>query len=119
MTDRISNLLSAYRRSWGLTQRELAPLLALPSEAEVSRCECDRRQPNAAIIIAAQLVFGVEARDVFPAYAGEVEEEVVREAYALSRHLAEATDPCAQRKQDLARAIQARAIARRKSAPDV
>lgn len=119
MTHPIANLLSTHRRRWGLTQRELAALLRFETSDAVSRCERDLVAPNATVLIACQLVFGTDARDIFPDFAAAIEEAVVNEAYALASRVEGADDPSSKRKGELAQAILDRAVAHSKHSPTV
>ena len=53
------------RRSWGLTQRELAELIGTVSSADIGRLENSKRDPKLRVALACQVIFGVPPRQCF------------------------------------------------------
>jgi transcriptional regulator with XRE-family HTH domain len=97
------------RRQWGLTQEELAALLPSGSRNWVSRIERGKTPPNAGDILAYTFIFGPPAPEVFPQFAGKVEESVMQHVYALYERLKDDRSPRAVRKRELIEQIRARA----------
>ena len=84
MTKKLNCYLRPYRRRWGLTQQELATIIVgAKSRTLISRLENGACQPSLATAFALQLVFGVQADELFPAQLEEVKDEVVARAYEL------------------------------------
>ena len=67
-------LLRTHRRSWGLTQKEMAELLGFESPAHVSRIEQGKRTPSTETALACTALFGVPLEELFPQLAVEIEE---------------------------------------------
>lgn len=68
---------------WGLTQRELSPLLCIRHPTQLSRVERGRRVPSLESVLASCVVFGRDIEYLFPGLQDEMQERVVRAAYAL------------------------------------
>ena len=80
---RLAVYLRAYRRRWGLSQRELAILIGLNSRTMISRIERQKRRPSLSTVIACRILFGTKATELFPGVFGEVEEAVLLRVQAL------------------------------------
>lgn len=76
MSLRTFSYLRTLRRSWGLTQREMARLIGADSPSTVSRIERGRREPSLAILIRYQLLFGRTTKMLFPHSYGEEEDRL-------------------------------------------
>jgi hypothetical protein len=87
MTSRLKSYLHVRRRQWRLSQKELAFLLGHRTESIISRYEHRERQMTLPIAFACSLIFGVEAKDMFPKLFEEVEDGVVRRLYELYNRL--------------------------------
>lgn len=80
--------IRAYRKAAALSQRDLGMLLGLSSQASVSQYESASRHPSASVLIGAELLFGIPARELFPKLYDEIEREVRFEAEKLERRIA-------------------------------
>ena len=61
--------LRTHRRTWGLSQQELADLLGIESRAHVSRLEHGKRTPGLETALACSTLFGVSPDELFPQLA--------------------------------------------------
>jgi len=75
--------LRAYRKSAGLSQRELALLLGLRSQSTISQLELGKRRPSLATLIACERLFGAPAQDLFLSVTAGIEARL----FARARHL--------------------------------
>lgn len=96
-----SIVLRIHRRRWALTQRELATLLGIASVHHVSRVERSRSAPGVRFVLASEIVFGIHARELFPKFFDEVEEEVVRNLFHFGERLKNSSSQSAARKRQL------------------
>lgn len=64
--------LRTFRRSWGLSQRELADLLGFDGSTYVSRLEHGKRTPRLETALACSTLFGVPLGDLFPQVTREI-----------------------------------------------
>jgi transcriptional regulator with XRE-family HTH domain len=87
MTSKLTSYLHVRRRQWRLSQKELAFLLGYRTDSIISRYEHRERRMTLAIAFACSLIFGVEAKDMFPKLFEEVEDGVVRRLYELYNRL--------------------------------
>lgn len=95
-----SNRLRAHRKKWELTQRELGLLLGV-SDGSVSDYELNRRTVPAAVLIAAELIFGKPIINLFPALVETVEDGLGAHALSLYQKLEGRTDAKSKRKLEL------------------
>ena len=95
------NYLSAHRKRWALTKKELAHLIGYYSHHAVSRCETELRQPGVRLVLGCEVVFGLPARRLFPAFYSQVEDLVMERAALLDQSIRDRDDAGAQRKRDL------------------
>jgi transcriptional regulator with XRE-family HTH domain len=93
--------LRTHRRSWGLTQRELAKIIGTASSVQISRYENGKRAPRIEIALACQAIFGVPPSVMFPDTYALAEEEVMRNMARMDLALANNTDPSGLRKREL------------------
>lgn len=93
--------LRTYRRTWGLTQKELADLLGFESRTQVSRIEHGKRVPGLEIALACTTLFGVSLGELFPQLAVEVEENLRKKIARLQEGSPQRTDPHESRKREL------------------
>lgn len=77
----LPSYLHTLRKRWGLSQPDLAALLGITGSA-LSRFENRSRHPSAKLVVAAEVIFGHGAKDVFPRYYQEIERAVVERARA-------------------------------------
>lgn len=89
--------LHTLRKQWGLSQPELAELLGIGASA-LSRYERQSRKPTAELIVAAEVVFGLCAKDIFPRFYHTIEQAVMRRARAMYARLEANTDPAVYEK---------------------
>src|SRR5437868_5392207 len=68
--------LRTHRRTWGLSQQELAELLGMESRAHISRIEHGKRTPSMETALSCSTLFGVPLGDLFPQAAIEIEERL-------------------------------------------
>ena len=94
-------LLRTHRRSWGMTQRELADLLGFESPAHVSRIEQGKRTPSTETALACTALFGVPLQELFPQLATEIEERLLERATRLHQGLLHTTTLSGVRKREL------------------
>jgi transcriptional regulator with XRE-family HTH domain len=100
--------LHSLRKRYGLSQPELAELLGI-SVSALSRYEGQSRKPTAELIVAAEVIFGLCAKDIFPLFYHEVQQVVVKRAKALYARLEKHTEPAAYEKLRLLDALFERA----------
>jgi|SRR5579864_350455 len=87
MSSKLTSYLHVRRRQWQLSQEELAFLFGYRTDSIVSRYEYHERRIPLAVGFACSLIFGVEAKDLFPTLFEEVEDGVVRRLYELYNRL--------------------------------
>jgi transcriptional regulator with XRE-family HTH domain len=87
MSTRFPCYLAPLRKEWDLSQEELAALLPRGSRNRVSDVESGKAAPNAEEILAYRLIFGAAPHRIFPKYAEEIEDLVMRNAHALYERL--------------------------------
>ena len=87
MGHKIKSYLRTFRRRSGLTQAEVAFLLAADSGAKVSRYERLSRRPNFRTALGLQVVFGIPADELLPGISAEVERKILARAHLLLRRL--------------------------------
>lgn len=80
--------LRSHRKRWGLKQRELAELLAL-SRSAITKMERNDDPRSLHLLIAAELMFGVRAKDLYPGFYEQIEREVVKRARILDNRLSQ------------------------------
>lgn len=83
MSDERDNYLRIHRMRLGFTQRELAFLLGGSSREKVSYYELGQREPTSEILVACQIIFGIEGRLLFPAMYRRITTAVKRRAQRL------------------------------------
>jgi transcriptional regulator with XRE-family HTH domain len=93
--------LRTHRRSWGLSQRELADLLGFDSPAHISRIEHGKRNPGLETALACCALFGVPLHELFPQLVVEIEETFRKRASRLHEGLSQATHLLGSRKREL------------------
>ena len=98
--------LRTHRRTWGLSQRELAALLGMESRTHVSRIEHGKRTPSMETALACSTLFGVPLGILFPQTAVELEERLRERLSRFAKGPFETTTLAGERKRDLcARAL--------------
>ena len=100
----MSHLLPSYlhtlRKQWGFSQPDLAVLLGVTGSA-LSRFEGRSRRPSAKLLIGAQIIFGENAKDVFPAFYRDVQRAILKRARSQQRRLQGKSDSASRRKLQL------------------
>lgn len=81
------NYLRLHRRKRGLTQEELAFLLGYQSGSKISRLEQIEPAQVLSLDFAFQLLFGVEAREIYPALYEAVRQAIVQRIHELEARL--------------------------------
>jgi transcriptional regulator with XRE-family HTH domain len=109
----------AYRKRWGLTQPQLAKLVALASPSAISRIERSRRNPTAATLIALSIVFDLPLPDLLASLYDDIEEGVATAAKGLLDELDGRTDKDSILARTLMEDILARVIGRGRSHKDI
>ena len=77
--------LRPYRKAAALSQRDLGRLLGLASQSSVSEYEAALKRPSLATLVASEILFGVPAKDLFPALYEEIRQDLVARAKDLTR----------------------------------
>jgi transcriptional regulator with XRE-family HTH domain len=98
------NYLRKHRMQAALSLRELGALLGI-HKGTLQRYEEGLRPLPAEIVIASEIIFGVNSAIIFPALYNGVEEEVPIRALALHDRLAGRSDPVSLKKLALIRGI--------------
>lgn len=93
--------LRTHRRTWGLSQRELADLLGMESRAHVSRIERGKRSPTLETALACSTLFGVSLGALFPQLAIVSGERLRERISRLERGIDDITNPLEIRKRQL------------------
>lgn len=63
---RLPSYLRTFRKRSGLTQKELAFLVGVKSEAQISRIERLKRVPSAETLLAIMIIFQESPEEIFP-----------------------------------------------------
>lgn len=92
--------LRKHRRTWGLTQAELATLVGCKSPNHISRIERGERAPKMEVALACEVLFGVSPWEMFPNLHGQLEDRVMRRVYALYLKLKVNERPTVLRKRE-------------------
>jgi transcriptional regulator with XRE-family HTH domain len=100
------------RRSWALSQSDVAFLIGATSRTQVSRYERRLVRPPASMIFALSIVFGENAIELFPRACGDIEEEVLARAAQLHESLQGKPGTDVKRKLDCLEAMLERACER-------
>jgi DNA-binding XRE family transcriptional regulator len=103
------NYLGAHRKRWALSKQELAHLIGYRARDPVSRCETSEREPTIQLALGCEVVFGVPARALFPAFYARVEDSVMERAAALDERIRSYEDAACERKRELLRTMVERA----------
>jgi transcriptional regulator with XRE-family HTH domain len=82
--------LRTLRRSWGLSQRDLADLLGFDGPTYVSRLEHGKRTPRLETALTCSTLFGVPPGDLFPQVACETGHALQER---IARHLKDRPQP--------------------------
>jgi transcriptional regulator with XRE-family HTH domain len=98
---RLPSLLRTQRRTWGLSQREMAKLLGFESSAEISRLEHGKRTPGLETALACSTLFGVPVQELFPQLAVESVDKLRERVGALHEGLNQPSTASAARKREL------------------
>lgn len=93
------------RLRWGLTQNELAPLLCIRHVSQLSRIEHGTRRPSAVCLVAATLVFGKSAKELFPDFVSDVEDRIGPRALKLYQKVEKKHSMAAAKKRELLQGI--------------
>ncbi len=102
------NYLAQRRQGWALSQRELANLLGV-SQSTISRCERGAQHPCVSVALGCELLFGKEAKKLFPDLYLTIEDAVMRRAVRLDRAVRKRVGAPADRKRLFLAKLQARA----------
>jgi len=102
---RLPCYLRTVRRRWGFSQQEIAFLLDLTHGSHISRVERLNCPPNARVLLALDMIFDAPPAMLFPAFHGEVKEDVIRRAYELLTRLEASGREADARKIELLREL--------------
>lgn len=105
----LRNYLRTHRKSWALSQKQLAGLLGFRFPTPLGKYERDQRLPSLRVAIACEVVFGIPVSVLFEGIRAEVEEDVMRRANMLFESVEHRTDLAGMRKRELLMAMLARA----------
>ncbi len=108
MQRKINHRLRSERMKWGLTQKELAPLLFIRHATQLCRIERGLRDPSVASVFASCLVFGQSLDQLFPGFKGRIQDEVGRQAHKLFVRVEKDKSPQGQKKRELLQSIASR-----------
>src|ERR1700679_2425890 len=109
MPSLLPNYLRTLRKQWGLTQPELALLLGITPSA-LCKFETLALAPTKTAIVGVEVIFGITAREAFPALYAHSERAILRRAADLSQRLeGRPDDEDAKRKRELLAAMVSRA----------
>lgn len=103
----LPSYLSTLRKQRGLSQPDLAQLLDI-SASLLCKVESLSRRPTARVILPAEIVFGIPAREIFPGAYGEIEQAVGHRARMLLNQLNDRSDPVSVEKKRFIKEITAR-----------
>jgi len=104
MSRHLPSYLKPLRVQRGLSQPELAQLLGI-SASLLSKVESLARRPTARVILPAEIVFGLSAREIFPGAYSDIEKEVGQRARSLRGQLKHRSDPASMEKKGLLKVI--------------
>lgn len=104
--------LRTQRRTWGLTQKELAGLLGLKSREHLSRLENGKRSPTIRSAFACEVLFGLTPSAMFPNTYALSEGRLVRRVRRLHATLERTKSASSARKLELVIAALMRAHAK-------
>jgi transcriptional regulator with XRE-family HTH domain len=93
--------LRTHRRSWGLSQRELANLLGFEGPTYVSRLEHGKRTPCLETALACSALFDVPLGDLFPQVACESRDTLRERIAKLAEGRNHTSTAVASRKREL------------------
>jgi transcriptional regulator with XRE-family HTH domain len=93
--------LRTHRRTWGLSQRELADLLGFQSPTHISRLEQGKRVPGLETALACSTLFGVPPGELFPQLALEIEVSLRKKITRLHEGSLHTTSTSVKRKREL------------------
>lgn len=106
MSQPLHNYLRMFRRSAGLTQKELAYLLGIHSASPVSRYERSLREPSLHTLLAFELIFRTPARRLYSGVYEDIHRRMLgRTKRLLSRMEKGQTDAHLTRKRETLEAI--------------
>ena len=81
----VSYPLRNHRKTWGLSQKDLAGLLGFETAAQISRIEQGKRTPGLETALAYTALFGVSLPELFPQLAVEIEDKLKERAARLQQ----------------------------------
>lgn len=79
----LTNYLRTFRRAAGLTQKDIAYLLSLPTASQVSRIERSVQYPNLRTSFAYEIIFQAALRRLFSGLYVEVEKQALKRGRRL------------------------------------
>ena len=106
------NHLGAQRKRWKLSHSELAQLLGYRYKSAVYRAEKVVRPATIRFALGCEIVFGMAASDLFPAFYAEIEDAVMRRAAKFDEKLRGSRTQKADLKRELLQSMAERAGSR-------
>ncbi|MGH7716066.1 MAG: helix-turn-helix transcriptional regulator [Vulcanimicrobiaceae bacterium] len=103
--------LRTHRKLWALTQEDLGMLLGRRTSlrrSTIYRLEAGSISPSVRVAFACELLFGKEARQLFPDFYDDLESIIVGRAEQMHRSLGERSDVQSLRKRELLEQIMER-----------
>jgi|HubBroStandDraft_6_1064221.scaffolds.fasta_scaffold494104_2 transcriptional regulator with XRE-family HTH domain len=100
MSPLLPNYLRTLRMQSGLTQPELAALLGV-TESALSKFETQALAPTKNLVVGIEVIFGKNAREVFPALYALTERHIMRRAATLAQTLERNGDALSKKKLQL------------------
>ena len=98
MSPLLPNYLRTLRMQSGLTQPELAALLGV-TESALSKFETQALAPTKNLIVGTEVIFGKNAREMFPALYALTERHILRRAGSLSAALEKSSGDALSKKK--------------------
>lgn len=96
----LDNYISMHRRHIGLSQAELAALVAVENRGSVARYELGVRLPELETLLRLEVVLGTPVRELFAGIAERMREDVTQRARALLEGMGDAPSGRALMKLD-------------------
>ncbi len=103
------NYLASHRKNWALDKEELGLLIGYRTGKPIYRCEIALAEPSLKLVLGCEVVFGVQARHLFPAIYAQAEDAIMARAAVLDVRLRDEENLGAARKRELLRQMVERA----------
>lgn len=87
------------RKRWALTQQELTELFGFQHRSHLSRLERGKHKPSALTLLAAEMVFGEGAHQLFPEAFAEMQDRIARNLRSFDERLKRAPSSAGNRRK--------------------